>query len=159
MSADTARGAPVKIPPALLYLLGFLAGVIWRFVVPGDALPAALAASARWLGLSLIVAGFTLSMSGVVTFLRAKTTTLPHRAASRLVVSGPYRFTRNPMYVGINAFYIGLALAMNRLWPLALLPLLFVILVRSVIRLEERYMEERFGDEYRAYRRSVRRFL
>ncbi len=159
MNDAAAHGAPIRIPPPLLYLLGFLAGVGLRFLVPGDALPPGPAVLARWVGLALLVAGFTLSMSGVGTFLLAKTTTIPHKAASKLVRTGPYRFTRNPMYVGLTTFYIGLAFALNRLWPLALLPLLFTILVRAVVRLEEQHLEERFGDDYRAYRERVRRFL
>jgi protein-S-isoprenylcysteine O-methyltransferase Ste14 len=159
MNDATPHGPPIKFPPPLLFLLGFLAGVAWRSVVPGDMFPPVLAPYARSFGILLMLGGFALSMSGVGTFFRAKTTTLPHRAASKLVVHGPYRYTRNPMYVGITSVYVGSALALNRLWPLAILPFLIVILVRAVVRIEERYLEERFGDDYRGYRARVRRFL
>ena len=84
---------------------------------------------------------------------------MPHRAVSTLVDQGPYRFSRNPMYVGLAAAYTGLALVLNRLWPFAFLPLVLALIVVFVIRPEERHLEERFGDDYRAYKRRVRRFI
>jgi protein-S-isoprenylcysteine O-methyltransferase Ste14 len=152
-------GPPIKVPPPLLYFVVFVAGVGLRSVAPGDALPAAAATPARWVGTALALCGLALSLSGVGTFVRAKTTTLPFKAPSRLVTHGPYRLTRNPMYLGLAALYTGLALVLNRLWPLVLLPVALLVLIRTVILIEERYLEGHFGDEYRAYRGRVRRFL
>jgi len=157
---DASRhGARVAIPPPLLFALGFLAGAWLRAAWPGDALPAAYAPAARAAGFVLLAAGVSGAVAGLVTFFRAKTTVIPHRAASSLVQHGPYRITRNPMYVGLTLAYAGLALALNRLWPLAILPVVLAILIVAVIRPEERHLDERFGDEYRDYKRRVRRFL
>jgi protein-S-isoprenylcysteine O-methyltransferase Ste14 len=159
MSGAEEHGARVLIPPPLLFAAGFLAGVWLRRFVPGDTLPSGIAGAARPAGMALAIAGALLALWGILTFARAKTTPIPHRAVSTLVAHGPYRFTRNPMYVGLTALYLGLALALNRLWPLALLPIGLATLVAAVVRPEERYLEARFGDGYRAYRARVRRFL
>jgi protein-S-isoprenylcysteine O-methyltransferase Ste14 len=159
--SEAASVPPPRIflPPPLLFAAGFGAGLAIHRWLPGDALPGSLADPVRWLGLALAIAGATFSFSAVATFWRAGTTALPFRAATRLVTHGPYRFARNPMYTGLTAVYIGLALAWNRIWPFAFLPVVFSLLMRHVVGPEERYLEARFGDAYRAYRARVRRFL
>ena len=159
MSGTKGHGARIVIPPPLLFAAGFLAGIWCRRFLPGDALPGLIAGGARPTGFILVAAGIGFSLWGILTFFRAKTTIVPHRAVSSLVDRGPYRVTRNPMYVGLATAYVGLALFQNRLWPFAFLPLVLALLVIAVIRPEERYLEERFGDDYHAYRRRVRRFI
>jgi len=75
------------------------------------------------------------------------------------VVQGPYRFTRNPMYVGLAALYAGVTLLVNSLWPLLLLPVVLVVIRWRVIAREEAYLERKFGDVYRTYTTRVRRWL
>ena len=157
--APAPHGPRIVFPPPLLYALGFLAGIVLHDLAPGDTIPPALSGAARTVGIALALAGATLSLYGVGTFFRAKTTTIPHRAAATLVTHGPYRFTRNPMYVGLTTVYMGMALALNRLWPFTLLPGILAILILAVIRLEEAHLLDRFGDDYRDYCARVRRFL
>jgi len=76
-----------------------------------------------------------------------------------LVIWGPYRFTRNPMYVGMATLYVGGTLLLNDLWPLALLPVVITLVQRRVIAKEEAYLERTFGDVYRAYKARVRRWI
>jgi protein-S-isoprenylcysteine O-methyltransferase Ste14 len=95
----------------------------------------------------------------VTHFWRAGTTLMPNRPASRLVVEGPYRFSRNPMYLGLTTLYLGVALMLNSVWVLALLPGVLLLLQTGVIRREERYLEGAFGPGYQAYRTRVRRWL
>lgn len=75
-----------------------------------------------------------------------------------LVTGGPYRYSRNPMYVGWTALYIGIALVVESAWPLVFLPAI-VVLVHRAVRREERALAERFGGGYAAYRERVRRYL
>ena len=120
------------------------------------------AAAARALGLTGVVflfAGGMLAIWGVLSFRRARTTILPFRSASALVRNGPYRFTRNPMYLGMTLAYFGLSLAFNTAWPILLLPIVLVAMVKLVISREESYLAAVFGDDYRAYTREVRRWL
>jgi protein-S-isoprenylcysteine O-methyltransferase Ste14 len=151
----------VRFPPPLLFAAGFLAGWVVETRVTRLRLVADAAADGplRWLGVLLLAAGLGLMFWGLVTFRRASTAVLPHRPASRLVIAGPYRFTRNPMYTGLTAAYGGLACLANVAWPLVLLPLVLVALVRLVVRREEAYLAHAFGAEYDAYRQRVRRWL
>jgi protein-S-isoprenylcysteine O-methyltransferase Ste14 len=114
---------------------------------------------ARLVGWSLVGVGVLLAVSAVVLFRRAETTPNPTRPTTALVLHGPYRFTRNPMYVGLGLCYLGATLLVSSAWPLVLSPVLIVLVQRWVIAPEEAYLERRFGAEYRAYRARVRRWV
>ncbi|HEU5040160.1 MAG TPA: isoprenylcysteine carboxylmethyltransferase family protein, partial [Gemmatimonadales bacterium] len=77
----------------------------------------------------------------------------------RLVTDGPYRFTRNPMYLGFTLWYLAGTAWVNSLWLLVLLPVVLLVMQRGVITREEAYLERRFGREYTEYRARVRRWL
>jgi protein-S-isoprenylcysteine O-methyltransferase Ste14 len=83
----------------------------------------------------------------------------PRQAPTAIVTHGPYRRSRNPGYTGFALIYAGISLAGNRRWPLVLLPGVIAVVDRGVIRREEAYLADRFGEEYEAYRRRVRRFI
>ena len=146
----------VRIPPPLVYVAGFLVGVALESAFPIDALPLALALLA-----GLIGGGLWLALDGLamLRFRRAGTSMVPMRPTTALVTSGPYHFTRNPMYVGMGFLYAGLALSLGVIWALPLLPLVLLAIDRLVIAREERYLEGKFGEEYRDYKRRVRRWL
>jgi protein-S-isoprenylcysteine O-methyltransferase Ste14 len=153
------RGPNIRIPPAY-FAAGFLVGMLLHSVLPipftaGNPVPRMLTTT----GWILVWFGFGVSLSGVITFRLAGTTMFPFESASRLVRRGPYRFTRNPMYLGMTIVYVGFALVVNTAWPLLLLPLVLWGLVRGVIRVEEAYLEKEFGDDYRDFKKRVRRWL
>lgn len=157
--ANKFGGPNIRIPPAF-FVAGFLIGLLLESAAPmplvgGHASPRTLA-SVGW-GIALL--GLLFSLWGIVTFQREHTPMFPYGRAQRVVQSGPYRFTRNPMYVGGVLSYVGIAVAMNVGWPILLLPLVLWGLFVFVIRAEERYLGELFGDEYAAYRRRVRRWI
>lgn len=155
------RHPGVRFPPPTVFVAGFLLGwLLERWVLRlrlagGEA----NAASLVWSGSGAMLLGLALIAWGLLTFFRARTAIMPHHAASRLVTHGPYRFTRNPMYLGMSLLHAGLALRMNMGWPLLMLPLSLAALYVLVIRREERYLGAEFGDEYAAYRRRVRRWI
>jgi len=113
-----------------------------------------------WLGVLLILAGISLANWAIRIFVRHDTTHDVRERPSRLVLEGPYRFTRNPMYVGITAILLGIGL-LTGTWPLLALPPAGFLLLVTVffIRREERIMERAFGAEYDEFRRRVRRWL
>jgi protein-S-isoprenylcysteine O-methyltransferase Ste14 len=113
----------------------------------------------RALGWLLVTAGGILALAALAAFRRARTNILPNRPASALVVSGPYRFTRNPMYLSLTLLYLGGMFLANTWWPVLLLPPVLAALYWAVIRREERYLAAEFGDAYAAYRTRVRRWL
>jgi len=109
--------------------------------------------------LPLTAAGVALGGWFFVTMRRAGTPVDPREAPTALVQEGPFRHTRNPAYVGLTLTYLGLSLLAGGRWALLLLPVVLVAVGRGVIWREERYLEERFGSDYREYRRRVRRWL
>jgi protein-S-isoprenylcysteine O-methyltransferase Ste14 len=95
----------------------------------------------------------------MVTFGMEGTPILPLAPARTVVTTGPYRYSRNPIYLGLAIVYGGVTLLLNTLWALLLLPVALVLLYFLVIQAEEKHMRERFGETYEAYRRRVRRWL
>jgi len=84
----------------------------------------------------------------------------PHRpAVERLVTDGPFRYTRNPGYLGLTMLYAGIAVLRNSLWAILLLPVVLYVIGREVIGREERYLERTFGEEYLAYKTRVGRWV
>jgi len=146
----------VRFPPPLLYAVAVIAGVVldrqWTLPIGSDVLRRVLA----WL---LIAAWATLTASSVRSFWRRHTSLVPIRPATALVIAGPYRYTRNPMYVGLALLTAALALFLNTWWPILLLVPTLAIVQRWVIGAEERYLHRLFGDQYDAYVRHVRRWL
>ena len=93
------------------------------------------------------------------TLLFARTTIMPHHSARALVTSGPFAFSRNPIYLGLALVYLGVALTMNDAWPIILLPIVVMVMSSFVIAREEAHLAEAFGDRYRAYCSRVRRWI
>lgn len=148
----------VHFPPPFIFVGGFLAGWVvdrwgWRLALSSGS------AALERIGLGILIVGLVLAAWGIVTFRRARTAVIPHHAASQLVTNGPYRFTRNPMYVGLTIAYTGAAAVINSAWPVILLPVVLMVLVRSVVSREEQYLSDAFGDQFAAYRGRVRRWL
>ena len=158
MSDASSDTSGVGFPPPLLYVGGFVAGVGAHRLLPVRVWPEP-PAIASLLGWGLLVAGGLLVASAAYLFRRAGTTPNPTKPTSALVIWGPYRFTRNPMYVGMAALYVGGTLLLNDAWPLAFLPIVITLVQRRVIAREEAYLERRFGDEYRTYKARVRRWI
>jgi protein-S-isoprenylcysteine O-methyltransferase Ste14 len=111
-------------------------------------------------GAGLAAGGFVMIAMGIARrFLAAGTNIPPTLPTTALVVDGIYRRTRNPLYLGATLVYLGLAVAAGSLWAIGLVvPLMWVINVGVVAR-EERYLERKFGDAYRAYKTRVRRWI
>jgi protein-S-isoprenylcysteine O-methyltransferase Ste14 len=154
--ADSTDNAGVRFPPPVVYALAAVGGYFlnrrWPLPVGENGLISALA----W-GLT---AGFAaLAVSSFENFRRSRTSIVPIRPAAALVLSGPYRFTRNPMYVGLAALTAAPGLFMDSWWPIALLIPVLVIVKVFVIAPEERYLERRFGADYVRYKQRVRRWL
>ena len=155
-------GAPdvagvIALPP--LIFLGFLAAAaVLEMVIPRSALAAQ--APARYLsGAVLAACGFGIIFMAAGRFRAAGTNIPPTLPTTALVVDGIYRRTRNPFYLGATLVYLGLGVAAGSFWAIGLVvPLLWVINT-GVIAREERYLERKFGDAYRAYKARVRRWI
>ena len=111
------------------------------------------------LGLTLVAAWLGLMLAAIRVMRSANASIRPDRPSRALVVTGPFRFTRNPLYLGLVFVYCGLAILLDALWALLLLPMVIVIMRRWVIDREEAYLERAFGAEYRDYKARVRRWI
>jgi protein-S-isoprenylcysteine O-methyltransferase Ste14 len=144
-------------PPPLLFLACLLAGWGLGFVHPlGTGLPRALRLG---LGSILLLLAFLNAGSALLTFRRWRTTVKPNGEASALLSSGPFRWTRNPLYLSLAAVLAGCGLTRNSGWMLLLVPGLVLLLDRLVIAREEVRLRSQFGDDYLAYTQRVRRWL
>lgn len=151
--------AGVIAPPPLLF-----AGALALSALLHWALPLGLGGDlTAWLrlplGFGLILAAAFGALSALRAFRRLQTPAEPWKPTRRLATGGVYRFTRNPMYLGLLLLQASSGLLADSLWPLLVLPLLGLLLHRGVVLREERYLARRFGQEYEDYRRRVRRWL
>ncbi len=163
MAEETQKDHPgVRVPPPLAALvavgLGFGLDALWPAPLSliGLALPWGLRLA---LGAGLLLAGLGLAFACFLRFRAADTAIEPWKPASALVAQGPYRFSRNPIYLGLMLCLAGVGAMANSLWILAMLLPLWAFLRVAVIALEERYLESRFGEDYRLYCSRVRRWL
>jgi protein-S-isoprenylcysteine O-methyltransferase Ste14 len=153
-----SRNVPdiVVLPPVLVGGTLIVGLIIHWFLWPVDILPVVLA---RVVGLSVFVASGLLAHFAHLAFKRVGTSVLPTQPTSAIAVDGPYRFTRNPLYVAAIGVYLGVTLWVNGLAPLLLLPLVVWGLHRGIVLREEAYLEAKFGAAYSSYRSRVRRWL
>jgi protein-S-isoprenylcysteine O-methyltransferase Ste14 len=148
----------MRVPVPWVFVLTYLVGVgveyAWPTHMAMEALPSVSVAGGVLFVIGAAVAGW-----GLLTFRRARTTTVPGRSSARLVTWGPYRFSRNPMYVGLTLAYLGEAGILRQVWPVLLLPLTVAYVNWVVIPVEEGKLREIFGEEYERYRARVRRWV
>lgn len=156
MNDQTHDIAGVLAPPPLIYASGIALGLLLNRLWPLPWLPPTVN---RPLGAALAVLGSVPAAWAFVEMTRARTNVDPHKPTTAIVASGPYRWTRNPIYLSFAAITAGVAVWANALWVLLALPAVLMIMVRGVIEREERYLERKFGDEYREYKSRVRRWL
>ena len=156
-AADSAPPAVAVHPPVLFPALLLVGLLLEEFV------PLSVGEWPEWLrfgvGGGAVVAAVALAGWAMLTFQRAGTSIPTFRPALGLVVGGPYRFTRNPMYVGLVLLLAGLGFVLASAWVLLLAPVFVVLLDRLVIAREEAYLAARFGEPYRRYRAGVRRWI
>jgi protein-S-isoprenylcysteine O-methyltransferase Ste14 len=157
VDTDTTNSrGPVGFPPPIVYIAGLLLGWGAEALRPTPNLPRIAALIGFLIGVGLFA---FLDPAATARFKRANTNFIPWKPSTSLVTDGPYRFTRNPMYLGMAVLYVGIALGSGLLWALALLPFVLMAIQIGVIRREEAYLERVFGDQYRDYRAQVRRWI
>jgi protein-S-isoprenylcysteine O-methyltransferase Ste14 len=148
----------LRVPVPWVFVLTYLVGVgvelAARHRRPIEAHSDVAVIGGVLFAIGALVAGW-----GLLTFRRARTTTVPGEASSQLVTWGPYRFARNPMYVGLTVAYLGEAGILRQFWPIVLLPLVVAYVNWIVIPVEEAALTAVFGVEYERYRARVRRWI
>ncbi len=160
MTAPEADAPPARVPwPPILILCALVAGRALDWLTGGALAGLVSFPGAPLLGGVIVALALANDIWCALTFARLKTTIMPHRAAAHLATSGPFRFSRNPIYVSHVAVVLGLGLLMSSPFVLLLTPLLAVALQKLSIEPEERHLSAKFGAEYRAYVARTRRWL
>lgn len=151
--------ADVVIKPPVLFAGTLLLGLFLSWFFPigpglGDANWRALAA-----GGTLALAGLGIGIQAVRQFRAGGTSLVPGEPSTMLLESGPYRFTRNPIYIGFILLYFGIAIMATSVWLLVLLVPVLMVLQRGVVEREEAYLTDKFGEPYRKYQARVPRWV
>jgi protein-S-isoprenylcysteine O-methyltransferase Ste14 len=144
------------VRPPLVFLTSLVTGALIQLAKPLQFLPRTLAVP---LGTSLVVVAIALFSSAVAKFRGAGTPVPARKPTTVIVRTGPYRYSRNPIYLAFSLFQLGIAIWANSLWLVATLVGAVALIHYVVIPREEEYLERRFGAEYLDYKRSVRRWL
>lgn len=153
---ETADNPGVAVLPPFLFGGTFLAVLLLQFLWPLRLLPYA---TAFWIGLALVVISLAIGSWGRQTMHAAQTPISPLKPSIHLVESGPFRYSRNPVYLAITLLYIGATFLLNSWWGVILLLPMLIVLHFGVVRREERYLESKFGEAYLVYRSRVRRYF
>ena len=146
----------VVAQPPLIFLAGIVLGIGLDFIWP---LPFFAEAGRYPLAALCAVLGIAAVATAVVQFRRGGTNVPTWLPTTTIISYGLYRITRNPIYIGVSLVYAGIALAAANVWMLGLLLPVFLTLHFGVVLREERYLEAKFGDDYRAYKARVRRWI
>ena len=149
----------MHIPPPLWFAAAFLAGWGLQHLVPLTIHSPKIVSVSHAIGFGLLVCGALLALSCLGLFLIARTTFIPFARSSSLVTRGPYRLSRNPMYVSLLLAYLGFAGSFVQPWSLILLPIPLAIMNWIVIPFEEAGLQKTFGGAYEEYRAKVRRWI
>ena len=153
----TERDNPgVIVFPPLLYGIAFVVVLALRWFWP---MPIFDHSVALWPGLALVLLGAGIAIWGRNVLQAAGTNVNPSLPTTAIVTSGPFRFSRNPLYMALTLVYTGLTLAFNTWWGIVVLVPLLMLVHRGVVLREERYLEQKFGETYRQYCSKVRRYL
>ena len=160
MEGQDEHAAAVKLPPPILPIVTIVAGyILGRFLplIPNAGLPTP---ARYWIGgLICVAAVLVLIVWPARQFQQSGQDPKPWTPTPKIVVSGTYRYTRNPMYLGMLVFCVGFAVILSEVWVLILTPVCGWLIYLTAIKHEETYLEEKFGDSYRAYQATVRRWI
>ena len=145
-----------RLIPPILFLLCLGLMLLLRWLWP---ITLVFPNSWRWLGLAPIVIGLITGAMGALQFIKAKTNIRPFREADKLVTTGPFRYTRNPMYLGLVLCLLGAWILLRVLSPVLGVAVFLVVADRWYIRVEERMLRQKFGYDFEDYCAGVRRWL
>lgn len=147
---------PRRVMPPVYLLLAVVSMTLLHLAAPGARL---VHDPYRSAGIPIIAIGLVLVLWVAGMFRRAGTTIRPFQESTALVVDGPFRWSRNPIYLGMVIALFGIAIVLGSITPLAVIPAFAILIDRKFVRAEERILEARFGEAYRAYVARVRRWI
>lgn len=158
MTAVETRPNTLPWPP-IVYVAAVAAAIVLNWLVPLPWIPGPLGELLFAVGWLVVGGALAIDITAMRTMARAKTTIMPHRGSDHLVTSGPFSFTRNPIYLGNTMLMIGIGLIAGIVWFILLAPVAALVTQKLAIEREERHLEMRFGKKYRDYAKKVRRWI
>ena len=153
LNTDNAR---VIAPAPVLYAVAFLVGLAVEFALPTSPLQRVVE---LWLGAVIILVSIPIVISAVRALARGRTAFDARKPTTSIVTDGAFRYSRNPTYLSLTLLYVGLAFVVGSLWVLLLVVPAVAVTHWGVVMREERYLESKFGEEYRRYAQTVRRWI
>ena len=145
-----------RIPPPIYFLIGLIAMILLSSFVP---IGRWLHFPWRYIGIIIIVLGFYLFLGSGMFFQKLGTNPRPGTRATLIVTKGAFKYTRNPMYLGLITMLIGTSILLGTLSPLIIIPIIFLILHTQFVLREEKWMAEWFGEPYLEYKKKTPRWL
>ena len=153
---NDSKGAAVKFPPPLIFLIAVIAGFFLDFIRPIGLIDSVVG---EYLGLFLFATALLVVIVLGLKFRREKTSIEPWKPTTKIMSSGLYAYSRNPIYAAFCLIVIGLGLLLNSFWILvSFIPAAFTVFYIAIAK-EEKYLENKFGAEYIEYKNKVRRWL
>jgi len=149
--------ANTLVRPPIAWAIAFVVGLGADWLYPLRLMPVSVARP--WIGSAVFAVGFGLAIWAIATIRKAGTRVETYKPTMSIVANGPYRFTRNPIYIGMFLGQVGLAIGFDSLWILATLVPFYLVIRYGVIAREEAYLERKFGEVYLSYKSRVRRWL
>ena len=156
MSENGKDRAGVIAPPPLIYLGFIVIGLALEYLWPAPLLGQDVQYT---VGAALIAVAFLIAVPAFLQFRRAKTNVDPYKPVTAIISKGPFRWTRNPLYLAMAVLQLGIAAALDGLWIALMVVPALIVIHYGVIAREERYLEAKFGDEYLSYKAAVRRWV
>lgn len=159
MANDLPDNPGVIAPPPLIYAVPLIIGLMLHALFPIRLVHSLPRMARVVLGSSLNGCALAIATLAFRAMRRAGTNVDPTQPTTALVVEGPFKLTRNPLYLSLALLYSGITILVNTLWAALLLPVILVVMRKGVIDREERYLERKFGEQYIRYKASVHRWI
>jgi len=159
LSSQELPSVWIHLPVPWIFTIGYLIGIVLSLFVPVSISSGLWLAAIQILGVLGLALGAILAFWAQSIFRKLHTTTVPTETTTSLVTWGPYRFSRNPMYLGLFFFFVGLSAIAVFVWSVIILVFVLAYVNVVVIPVEEKQLETNFGETYRSYRRNVRRWI
>ena len=156
MKISNQNPTGLLIPPPVYYIVSLLMGIGLNYFFPTKMLPTGLGLT---IAILLIAISIILVIPVIIKFKTSNTPFDVRKSATVLITDGPYKYSRNPSYLSLTLLYLGFGFLLNNLWILLLVVVILPIINYLVIQREETNLEKIFGEEYRLYKASVRRWL
>jgi protein-S-isoprenylcysteine O-methyltransferase Ste14 len=150
--------AGVYIPPPVIYVGIYFFAFFLQWILPINNSLMEKDAT-KFIGIIFFLTGIYLALRGVKRFIQTGNTLVTMKPATSLQIEGIYTFTRNPMYFGLACLYLGFTCFFGNWWNIILFPILIIVIQEYVIKREEKYLEQKFGEDYKRYRENVRRWV